>query len=410
MAPHKSLKDASQDLVASFTRLAEYLRHEGVVCRRYLDYLACCMDSLPLKALVVGESPYRQDYFPTHPAAFAFSRSKVLTPSHGIPVSVDVLAFDMAYHTKCGFDTAVDVFENSWRHVKCGVLFINSYVSVKSDDCRKYCESALQCDMMRDLICVSHILGTRHVSLCAFGNDATSFCESLASAVGHLGGLKVLQMSSIHPASASRRLPWYGMRACEATLLNNSSITSHIYWMVSNDVDVPHKMPPRASRVEVEAHATELAETADQIASICDRLSKCGGEVARGLRDVLETDVKPKAGQTDTADPVQDTARVMLIGGVGKIADQLDALLTGLAETSVLVRGIMDTSRADTVVKSSNMSGEMFELRMVDDLVNQSEVVQAGVVVPTQPVWQAGGPSSKAAAAPSKPAEVLTVE
>lgn len=118
------------------------------------------MDSLPLKALVVGESPYRQDYFPTHPAAFAFSRSKVLTPSHGIPVSVDVLAFDMAYHTKCGFDTAVDVFENSWRHVKCGVLFINSYVSVKSDDCRKYCESALQCDMMRDLICVSHILGT----------------------------------------------------------------------------------------------------------------------------------------------------------------------------------------------------------------------------------------------------------
>ena len=220
----------------------------------------------------------------------------------------------------------------------------------------------------------------------------------------------MLQMSSIHSASTSRRLPQYGMRACEATLLNNSSITSHIYWMVSNNVDVPHKMPPRASHVEVEAHATELAETADQIASICDRLSKCGSEVARGLRDVLETDVKPKAGQTDTADPVQNTARVVLIGGVGKIADQLDALLTGLAETSVLVRGIMDTSRADTVVKSSNMSGEMFELRMVDDPVNQSEVVQAGVVVPTQPVWQAGGPSSKAAAAPSKPAEVLTVE
>jgi len=62
---------------------------------------------------MVGKSPYRQEYFPIYPAAFAFSRGKVLTPSYGIPVSMDILAFDMAYHTKCGFDIAVDVFENS---------------------------------------------------------------------------------------------------------------------------------------------------------------------------------------------------------------------------------------------------------------------------------------------------------
>jgi len=221
MAPHKTLIDISHNLVASFTRLAEYLRHESGVCRWYLDYLACCMDSLPLRALVVEKSSYRQEYFPTYPTTFAFSRGKVLTPFYGIPVSVDVLAFDTAYHTKCGFDTAVDMFENSWRHVKCGVLFINSYISVKSDNYHKYCESALQCDVMRDLICMSYILGTRYISLCAFGNDVASFCESLSSVVGHLGDLKVMQLNSNHPANASRRLPQYGMRAYEATLLNN---------------------------------------------------------------------------------------------------------------------------------------------------------------------------------------------
>jgi len=103
---------------------------------------------------------------------------------------------------------------------------------------------------------------------------------------------------------------------------------------------------------------------------MCERLSKSGGEVARGLRDVIETDVKPRTGQTDVKDPVLDTARVVLIGGVGKIADQLDILLAGLAEASVFVRGIIDTNWADTVVKSSNMSGEIFELWMMDDLID----------------------------------------
>jgi hypothetical protein len=409
MAPHKSLSVASADLVGSFTRLAEYLKYDGGVVQRYLDYLARCVDALPLRALVVGESPYKQDYFPEHPAAFAFKRSKVLTPSFGIPVSVDVLAFDMSYHTKCEFDTAVDMFENSWKHVDSGVLFINSYVSVGSDDCRKYRESALQCDVMRDLVCMSYVLGTRHISLYAFGSDAANFCESLSSAVGHYSGLKMQQLVSNHPAHASRRLPKYGMRACEKTLLNNTSITSHIYWTISNVVDGPHKMPPRASRVEVEARATELAEVSEQIAAVCAKLSLNGGEISKGLREVLETDVKPKLNDQASEDDALNAARVVLIGGVSKIADQLDALFAGLAEASAFIRGISDVNRADTVVKSSNMSGEMFELRGVDDPVDQSEIVQASIVVPAAAKSQFKGSGSKGVAK-SAPAEVLTFE
>ena len=180
--------------------------------------------------------------------------------------------------------------------------------------------------------------------------------------------------------------------------------------MVSNIVDTPHKIPPRASHVKVEAYATELAEVADQIASICERLSKSGGEVARGLRDVIEMDVKSRTGQTDVKNSVLDTARIVLIGGIGKIVDQLDVLLAGLAEASVFVRGIMDTNWTDTVVKSNNMSGEMFELWMMDDPIDQTEVVQTDVVVPTWSVMPVVRPPCKAATTPIKPAEMLTVE
>ncbi|KAL0958607.1 hypothetical protein HGRIS_013947 [Hohenbuehelia grisea] len=60
-----------------------------------------------------------------------------------VPVSVDVLAYDMMVRAGCKREVAVKLYENSWSHVESGILFVNSYVSVKADNIHKYKEAVV---------------------------------------------------------------------------------------------------------------------------------------------------------------------------------------------------------------------------------------------------------------------------
>lgn len=263
------------DIYESCIWLLDKLRVQEFESRPYTlpfcAYVLSWHKAIPLKCIIMGQSPYPDNVYPPIAAAMSFStelglmqmkkNKKTGRPGYadGVPPTVEVFANDMYINAGMRKEDTTNILKNGWALIEFGIILINEAVFTDFSSPEYYDESSDQVRVIIQMLKETEKHGKRTVDIYALGEAgqrmASDLCSWYKSPI-----IRLSKHSATHPAALSRRFEDLNHPDCHmATPSLSKSLAKHF----SNYVAFSHIM---AKKSEAEL----------KILSYADIISGCG--------------------------------------------------------------------------------------------------------------------------------------
>ena len=152
----------------------------GEVRDSVVRYLCIACNFVPIKSVVVGQSPYADDLLPQLASSFAYG------PTNGDKCTPSACVLAQAMHT-CHDVFSVSAYHtavaNSFLHITRGVLFVNACPANGLDACEVAVAESLTCEWLCNVTMRCTTRGGDNLRIYSFGDRAHALCPSTCSLI-----------------------------------------------------------------------------------------------------------------------------------------------------------------------------------------------------------------------------------
>lgn len=218
-------------------------------CMPFARYVTSWCDAVPIRAIVMGQSPYPNDIFPYVASAMSYDEPKcVHAMKKCMPPTVEVLGNDVSRNARVTFNDVVTTIRDGWLLVDRGVLLVNSAVFHEPGSAGAFRECVDQCGVLSRLLLETEKYGRSVVHVFAMGSSGQKMASDLSSRFKSTV-INVAIHRSKHPASLSYK---YSDLRCAECTLGNEKFSSLFWQHVCNQVAPRHitAMAPKSSVAE----------------------------------------------------------------------------------------------------------------------------------------------------------------
>lgn len=214
----------------------------------YMKYVMSWKDALPIRAIVMAQSPYPRPIYSDTAAAMSFDEERCKEKMRAIaPPTVRVLANDLFVNAGLDREVTRTAIRDGWKMVSCGVLLVNLSVFESTNSGESFTECVNQvnvlCRLLREsediLRNESGATGKHNVDLIAYGMGAIMASELTKCFKSDI--IKLRKFVSDHPAHLSYKSVDFDDPQCH---LNAPSTSKALARHISNYVAKLHTMPP----------------------------------------------------------------------------------------------------------------------------------------------------------------------
>ena len=170
---------------------------------------------MPLRAVVLAQSPYNRDIFPLTASAMSYEQLLTLGSYQEMPATVEVLSNDISRVCNIDFTGVADWLRDSWMYIETGVLVINCRSVTLEGSPESDRESARLLRMLKTMIEASTSSGAGATDVYTLGNSAKDIGDKVRSSVDTTA-CSVTVRSAPHPAYIARQNS--DLRSPECTL------------------------------------------------------------------------------------------------------------------------------------------------------------------------------------------------
>lgn len=214
----------------------------------YMKYVMSWKDALPIRAIVMAQSPYPRPIYSDTAAAMSFDEERCKEKMRAIaPPTVRVLANDLFVNAGLDREVTRTAIRDGWKMVSCGVLLVNLSVFESTNSGESFTECVNQvnvlCRLLREsediLRNESGVTGKHNVDLIAYGMGAIMASELTKCFKSDI--IKLRKFVSDHPAHLSYKSTDLDDPQCH---LNAPSTSKALARHIRNYVAKLHTMPP----------------------------------------------------------------------------------------------------------------------------------------------------------------------
>lgn len=206
----------------------------------YTRYVMTWKDALPLKAIVMAQSPYPNPIYSETAAAMSYNEEKCMRiMKRAAPPTVSVLANDLYINAGVDKNVTIAAIRDGWRMVSCGVLLVNVSVFESTNSGESFSECVDQVNVLCKLLRETEKSGNCTVDLIAYGMGAIMASELTKCFKSDV--VRLRKFTSDHPAHLSYKFGDLSHPLCHLGAPSTSkALAGHIRNYVAN----LHTMPP----------------------------------------------------------------------------------------------------------------------------------------------------------------------
>lgn len=230
----------------------------------FCSYVLSWYRAIPLRCIIMGQSPYPDNVYPPIAAAMSFStelgllqmakNKRIKRPGYnnGIPPTVEVFANDMFINAGMKKEDTVNILKNGWALIEFGILLVNEGVYMKSNDPEYYDESSDQNRMIIKMLRETEKHGKRTVDVYGLGEAGQRMASNLCSWYKS-STVKLSKHTTTHPAALSRRFDDLNHPDCH---MNTPTFSKSLVKYFSNHVAFSHTMAKKSDAdIKVQRYA-----------------------------------------------------------------------------------------------------------------------------------------------------------
>lgn len=284
-----------------FNELNVYKYSDLAYTEPFCNYLMTWHKAVPLKAIVLAQSPYPNPIYPHTAAAMSYNSDLCMAIMKlKVPPTVEVLANDLLINANLDRDTTISVIKDGWKLVDSGMLLINEAVFCSDGGPESFKESVDQCNVLIRLLRETEKYGRCRVDLFALGQAGERMAGNLTSWFKS-DIVKLSKHSVSHPASLSYRFSNLRDPKCH---MGTPSFSKLLAKHIGNQVALLYTMAPNRSELELRIqsqidairtsgeHLEPLASVMKEFIDMQQTLEKCttvdNDEYKKLLSDISE--------------------------------------------------------------------------------------------------------------------------
>lgn len=216
----------------------------------YANYVMTWEYAVPLKAIVLAQSPYPNEIYPHTAAAMSYDQelcTRIMRSA--CPPTVSVLANDLLINAGVDYETTAREVRDGWRMVYDGVILVNETVHTKYGTVQSFDEGVDQCNTIVRMLQDTEKYGKSNVDVFALGTAGKKMASNITSWFKS-PIVKLTTRSVDHPASLSYKFTDLRNPKCHMGVPSFSkALAKHI----CNEVAIRHSMAPKRSESELRA-------------------------------------------------------------------------------------------------------------------------------------------------------------
>lgn len=240
---------------------------------KHRSYLRKVCFNLPVRCIVIGQSPYPRDIYPDSASAMSYDPDLTSGTYQEVPATVAVIAEDASQVTHHGQKDVIGAIREGYRLVGSGVLLVNAHCFFQGGTRDGDIESISLIKFLATVIYAGRSFGCLRVDVFSMGKSARECGERLRSYVDRTS-IRIVLRHCVHPASVARRA-----RDSESPLrtLGAPAFTKELCkFIMAPPKDIVTALEASAFKRDVEALATAAAEGASSMETIIDVLRASG--------------------------------------------------------------------------------------------------------------------------------------